>query len=101
MGGSSSKNDSKSVNPYSKSPQPLQDNKNTQQIINEDEFYDGIPRFSSQKSKSTRVPKVAEVSSRLGSGKCWIYKDRASIGHHWEQLDQFEFKQWICFWCNN
>ncbi|KAK4706772.1 hypothetical protein R3W88_033681 [Solanum pinnatisectum] len=66
MGGSSSKNGGKLLNPYSKSPPPLQDNKNTQQKINEDEFYDGIPRFSSQKSKSTRVPKVAEVSSRLG-----------------------------------
>ncbi|WMV25426.1 hypothetical protein MTR67_018811 [Solanum verrucosum] len=66
MGGSSSKNDGKLLNRYSKSPPPLQDNKNTQQKINEDEFYDGIPRFSSQKSKSTRVPKVAEVSSRLG-----------------------------------
>lgn len=65
MGGSSSKNDSKSVNPYSKSPQPLQDNKNTQQIINEDEFYDGIPRFSSQKSKSTRVPKVLNIYIHL------------------------------------
>ncbi|XP_030550244.1 protein PSK SIMULATOR 1-like [Rhodamnia argentea] len=36
---------------------------------NDDEFYDGIPRYQMQKSRSVRsIAKVSEVSSRLGRG---------------------------------
>ncbi|OWM69428.1 hypothetical protein CDL15_Pgr013889 [Punica granatum] len=58
--------------------QAVRQSSTAQYSSNDDDFYDGIPRYTMQKSRSVRstqaaVAKVSEVSSRLGRGAIEVF----------------------------